>query len=243
MEVKKEGGARGVEGGQKEEEEEEEEQQGRTASSLRIPTGGVPRKNFIPRRRRGEFQIRVVPTYTLEEAYHRIGRGEVDVRGAVVVIDCITNDVRGTQKRPATTPEELVNKMHLLQRMLRAAGAEDILTCEIKPMQVTDVTPHNSALNDYLLAQGGSGYGCRTQIRLEHLRNDGFHVKGQYASVIDETYACALLGLSPPFPTPRSEFEPEHVRRQREVEWPTLRGRGYAQMRNEGQSHVHGWWW
>ena len=79
---------------------------------------------------------------------------------------------------------------------------------------------------------------------MEYLRNDGFHVKGEYDWVIDKTYACALLGLPPPFPTPRNEFEPGHIRRRREVEWPALRGRSQAQMevRNEGQARVHGWW-
>ena len=167
----------------------------------------------------------------------------MDVSGAVVVIDCITNNVRGTQRRPAATPEEVVNRLHMLRGVLRAAGAETIVTCEIKPMQLMDVTPYNSALNNYLLAQGGSGYGCRTQIRLDYLRNDGFHVMGQYDWVIDKGYACALLGIDPPFPTPRNQFEPAHIRRRREAEWPALRGRGQAQMevRDEGQARVHGW--
>ena len=243
MEVKNEGGGRAG-GGELEERRRKKgiiltDSNGRGATENSI-------KEHIPRSRREEFEIAVVPTYTLEEAYYRVKRGEVDVNGAVVVIDCITNDVRGTQRKPAATPEEAVNRVDMLQGMLRANGAEDVITMQIKPMQFTDVTSHNHALNEYLLSQGGRGYGCETQIRLEYLRNDGFHVMRQYDSVIDKNYACALLGISPPSPTPQAEFEPEYIRRKREVDWPHLRGRGVAQMdmRYEGQSHVHGWrWW
>ena len=112
-----------------------------------------------------------MPAYTLEEAYHRVRRGEIDVNGAVVVLDNITNDVRGTQRRTAATPEEVVFKIDKLHRALRAAGAEDIITCQIKPMLFVDVTPYNSALEDYLLSQGGRGYGCLTQIRPDFLQN------------------------------------------------------------------------
>ena len=201
-------------------------------------------KNHIPPGRRSEFDIRNVVTYTTEEAYHRVGRGEVDVRGAVVVVDCLTNDVRGTRQRKAATPDELVTRIDGLRREILAAGAVSVIICEIKPMRLVDVTPYNSSLHEYLLSLGGLGYGIETQIRLESLRDDGFHVKGQYGSVIDRTYACAIMGIPVPCPTPKDEFIPAHLRMMREKEWPLPGGRN-AQwgLRAEGHTRVHGWSW
>ena len=169
----------------------------------------------------------------------------MDVRDAVVVVDNLTNDVRGTHQRAALTPDELVFQTDKLRRQILAAGAASVIICEVKPMQHTDVTPYNSSLHDYLLSLGGSGYGIETQIRLEFLRNDGFHVKREYAEVIDKMYACAIMGIQVPCPTPKDEFVPIHIKRRREEDWPALSGRGNAQMgvRAEGQTRVHGWRW
>ena len=105
------------------------------------------------------------------------------------------------------------------------AGATGVLTCQIKPMQATDVTPYNAYLDDYLRYErlkGRGGYGCRTQITLDSLRPDGFHVKPEYDSVVDKTYACAILGVSVPCPTPVDQFLPYHVRLRQEKEWPRI---------------------
>ena len=82
----------------------------------------------------------------------------------------------------------------------------------IKPMQTTDVTPYNTMLSDYLRTQGRSEFGCQTQIRLSCPKNDGYHVLPQYDSTIDKTYACALMGIPVPCPTPMDEFTPNHIR-------------------------------
>ena len=200
-------------------------------------------KNHIPAWRRGKFTIRKETTYTMEEAYHRVGRGEVDVRGAVVVVDCLTNNVRGTRQRTAASPDELVYLTDQLRQRILAAGAAKVIICELKPMQCVDVSPYNRALHYYLLSQGDHGYGCMTQIRLEYLANDGYHVISEFGSVIDKTYACAIMGVPPPCPTPREEFVPGHIRRRRDIEWPRLPGGGNTQrgFRAEGQSHIHGW--
>ena len=97
----------------------------------------------------------------------------------------------------------------------------------------------------HLLAQGGSGYGISTQIRMEYLRPDGFHIKNKFDTVIDKNYACALLGVPVASPTPIENFEPDFVRRRRDVEWPRISGGAYAQSRgfNEGHAGIHGWGW
>ena len=103
------------------------------------------------------------------------------------------------------------------------AGAAAIVTCQIKPMQIDDVSPYNNALSEYLKAQRG-GYGCSTQIRLGFLKPDGYHVRPQYDSVIDKTYACAVRGVHVIDPTPLDEFIPDHVRRSWQQAWPRLGG-------------------
>ena len=85
------------------------------------------------------------------------------------------------------------------------------------------MTPYNSALSKYLEAQR-CGFGCRTQIRMSFLKPDGFHIKPQYDSVVDKTYACAIRGVSVVDPTPPEEFVPDHLRRSWQREWPRLGG-------------------
>ena len=182
-------------------------------------------KNHIPRGERDKYDITVQVSYTTEEATHRVDRGDIVVRGATVVLDNLTNDIRDTGTRKAATPQELLRRIDRLRKGLYAAGATAMVTCQIKPMQTTDVTPYNTMLSDYLRTQGMSGYGCRTQIRLSCLKNDGYHVLPQYDSTIDKTYAFALMGISVPCPTPMDEFTPNHLRRRWEMNWPRV-GRG-----------------
>ena len=178
--------------------------------------------NHVPSQWREIFDIQIEAVYTTEEAFSRVGRGEVDVRNAVVIIDVLTNDVRGTRQRPAVSPEDLVWRVDMLRRRLREAGAKASIVCQLKPMEVADVTVYNTMLDDYLRAQGGQGYGCRTQVRRQYLKRDGFHILPQFDSIIDRTYACALLGWEVPCPTPHTDFAPESSRRRYRTEWPSL---------------------
>ena len=185
--------------------------------------------NHVPREMRGEVSFDVVVAYTLDEAHRRIDRGEIRVEGATVIIDDLTNDVRGTRHRPAATPQQLVRLVDTLRRRVMAAGAEAVIVCQLKPMQVVDVTPFNELLNEYLRREkerGRDGYGCQTQIRLEHLKGDGYHIRPDFASVLDRTYACAFIGIDVPDPTPWDEFAPSFVRRRWEADWPRLVGGG-----------------
>ena len=179
--------------------------------------------------------------YTLEEAYHRVARGEVDVRGATVVMDNLTNDVRGTRQRKSATPEETVFRVEKLRMKLLEAGANAVVIAEIKPMQQVDVRPHNRKLHYYLRSLDGNNYGVCTQIRMNHLRNDGFHVRNEFDSVIDKTYACAIQGIPVPCPTPTTDFEPDFVRRQRYAEFPLIHDTYAQSVRTyEGQNVNYG---
>ena len=193
--------------------------------------------NHIPWDKRGKMEISVVVAYTLDVAFRRVDQGEINVRGATVVIDDLTNDVQGTQLRPAVSPQQLVRLVDRLRSRVMEAGAAAFVICQLKLMQFTDVTPYNTLLNDYLRSerhQGRGGHGCRTQIRLDNLKSDGYHVVPQLDSTIDRTYACAFLGIPVPCPTPWDEFVPLHVRRRWETEWPSLVGGG-ASMANNGR--------
>lgn len=185
--------------------------------------------NHVPRENRKEIDVEVVVAYTLDEAYRRIDRGEIDVGGAIVLVDDLTNDVRGTRQRPAVTPQQLLRLVDNLRRRVMAAGAQAVIVCQLKPMQTVDVTPFNQQLCDYLRREkkrGRDGFGCRTQIRLDYLKGDGYHVRPDFLSVIDRTYACAFLSAEVPDPTPLDEFAPSFVREQWKADWPRLAGGG-----------------
>ena len=138
----------------------------------------------------------------------------MNVAGAKVIVDSLTNDTRGTRARPAVSPEELIRLVDCLRWAVMQAGAVGVVTCQVKPMQAIDVSPHNSLLNNYLLVErrkGRGGYGIRTPISLDNLKPDGYHVRPEYDPVIDRTYACAILGVDVPNPTPLDQFVPYDV--------------------------------
>ena len=203
------------------------------SNGSQVSSGSI--MNHIPRAKRNEMEIDVVVAYTLDEAYRRIDRGEIDVVGAIVVIDDLTNDVRGTRSRPPTTPQQLVRLVDTLRRRVMAAGAEAVIVCQLKPMQTVDVTPFNEMLDNYLRRErerGRDGFACRTQIRLQYLKGDGYHIRPDFISIVDKTYACAFLGMDVPDPTPLDDFAPSYVRRRCEAEWPRLAGGGLQMTQN-----------
>ena len=51
--------------------------------------------NHVPKEEREGVEIEVVVVYTLDRAFYCIERGECDVRDATVLVDTLTNDVRG----------------------------------------------------------------------------------------------------------------------------------------------------
>ena len=188
-------------------------------------------KNHIPRDERDSYDIEVVVAYTLEAAFHRVDRGAIDIRGAVVIVDNLTNDIRGTSVRSPLSPRAVTHWVDKLCGRLRMAGAAAVVVCQVKPMQVADVTPYNDLLSEYLCTQD-QGFGCKTQIRLTYLKPDGFHVRPQFDSVIDRTYACAIRGVPVSDPTPFNEFLPDHLRRRWQTQWPRIGGGGGRVVNN-----------
>ena len=183
------------------------------------------------------METEVVVAYTLEETYRRIDRGEIALGGSTVLIDNLTNDVRGTRSRPAVSPRQLIRLVDQVRRRVMAAGAEAVVVCQLKPMQTADVTPYNDLLNGYLRAEkdkGRDGFGCQTMIRLDSPKADGFHIRPDFISVVARTYACAFWGIEVPDPTPWDKFAPSHDRTAWESDWPRLAGGG-ATMIHHGR--------
>ena len=81
-------------------------------------------RNHIPREKRGKYEkLEIHTAYTTDEAVRRVGDDDINVKDAIVVLDNLTNDVRGTRHRPAVSPTELVRRVDQLRRKLQAAGA------------------------------------------------------------------------------------------------------------------------
>ena len=148
---------------------------------------------FIPEREKVDLRIEVVVVYTLEEASDKVGRGEIEVEGKVVMVDCLTNNVRKRRGRPQATPGEVVDKMNNLIDLLVSRRAAALVVCEVKPQRYSDVSPFNETLHHLYLAK--EVRGCRTRVELQHLDRDGFHVKQECSDVINKTYAYGIRGI------------------------------------------------
>ena len=141
-----------------------------------------------------------------------------------MVVDDLTNNIRGGWRQRGESPEEVVDKVARLRTLILSSSAAACVVCQVKPMEIIDVRPFNRLLHEYLESCGEAGFGCRTQIQLDFLATDGFHVKKQFGSVIDRTYACALLGTHVPCPLSDDGFIPGFLRRRWEDQWPRLVG-------------------
>ena len=175
-------------------------------------------KAFIPKGERENFDIEIAVAYTMAEAVQKLESRLIDVRGAVVILDNLTNDVRGYRGTRPANPDELTGRVNEFHRRSRAKGVKAIVTCQIKPMRFLDVTPFNDHLDEFLRVCGN--FGCLTQIRMDSLKPNGYRVLPACCSIIDHTYACAIRGISVPNPTPRGDFQPEHLWPKWEAEWP-----------------------
>ena len=182
-------------------------------------------RGHMPPEEKGKYDIEIVVAYRLEDAYHRIQRGDIDVKGAYVVIDNLTNNIRGNWSKRRETPDQVVDKVARVRELILSKSAVAVVVCEVKPMEVVDVRPYNRQLHSYLDSCGKSGYGCNTQIKLDFLTSDGFHISHKYWSVLHRTYACALLGIPVPCPLRDDDFIPLSFRRRWETQWPRLEGR------------------
>ena len=197
--------------------------------------GPVNIEAHIPSDQRKRFDIRVETVYTLVEACDKLERGGLDVDGRVVILDVSTNDVRGTPRVPRARPDEVGQRFERVARLLFEKGAVGVVGCEVKPMNFMDVTPYSWAIHSACLrlrTHGHRVYGCQTQTGVSHLKKDGFHILPSFSTVLDRTYACAIMGVPVPCPTPSWD-------RYRDVnlrgEWPTPR-----EAQGQGSSHGHG---
>ena len=198
-------------------------------------------KQQLPSDVRDDYEIKKEVTYRMDEAYDKIKNGKIDVTDSIVVVDCLTNHVRDTRNGGrALTIDEFVQCVHILRLKLWEKGAAKVVVCEIKPTGLSDVAPYNMALHKYLRSRWAfdGGHGCQTQIRLEHLGNDKLHVLPQFFSVLQQTYAFAILRKDVPSPTPFEELTPYHLRTSYREEWPNLQDRSGRVTESN-----HGWTW
>ena len=163
----------------------------------------------MPHDEKKRYNIRIEVVHRLEVACSLIANGKIDVANCYVVIDNITNNVTGNWKYLPETPEQVAGRVAKLREAVLAASAKAVVVCEIKPIGTIDVRPYSLLIHRYLLTCGKTGYGCRTQIRRDYLKADGIHIKPQFDSVLDRTYACALLGVHVSNPTPFDELAPK----------------------------------
>ena len=189
-------------------------------------------KNHIQREERDRYDVEVAVAFTVEAAFHRVDRSDIDVREAVVIVDNLTNDIRGTTVWPSLSPRGLAHWVDKLRGRMKMVGVATIVVCQAKPMQVADVTSYNNLLSQYLCTQD-QGFGCKTQIRLTYLKLDGYHVRPQFDSIIDKTYACAIRGVPVINPTPLDGFLPDHLRGRWQKQWPRIGG-GCRGVMNKG---------
>ena len=106
-------------------------------------------------------------------------------------MDCIMNDVRGTRLQERMEPGEVAER---LRRVIgEMGGAEEVVVCEVKPMQHINVVPFNARIHGLLL-DTGRVRGCRTQVRHEHLGRNRYHIAPHYGRVLSMQYWCRTYG-------------------------------------------------
>jgi hypothetical protein len=157
-------------------------------------------RRYIPREKRCTSRIRVHTTYTLFEVFEKVGDERIKVEGAEVILDVSTNDVRGTRGLPRVTPEEVSDRVWKVVATLKEKGASGVTVCETKPMKLMDVTPYSNLLQQRC-RERKVGW-CPTQLAVDNLKEDGYHVLPSFLQVLDATYACIVMGVQVPNPTP-----------------------------------------
>ena len=197
-------------------------------------------KYHMPEEERDAYDISIVIAYRIEEAASKVEKGDLAIEGALVILDCLGNDARNTPQAPRLSPDRHVQELDKLRMKLWEKGAADVIVCSVKPTQRADMTEYVDRVHRYLqsVREGDGGHGIRSQVRLEHLRADGLHLQPRYYYVLQQTYACAIMGRNVPDPTPLDCFIPDRKRQAYRQEWPSC-SRGQVRA-----SHVnHGWSW
>ena len=192
-------------------------------------------KYHMPEEDRDAFDISIVIAYRIGEAADLVENGDLGISGAVVVVDCLSNDARPMKKAPKLSPDRHAQELDKLRKKLWQKGAAKVVLCSVKPTQRADLTEYVERIHRYLKSVEGvdGGHGCHSQVRLEHLRADGLHIQPRFYYVLQQTYACALLAVNVPDPTPLEGFTPDNVRQAYRREWPLF---GRAQQMNNGRN-------
>jgi hypothetical protein len=177
-------------------------------------------KRHIPTEKQRGCRIRVYTTYTLFEAFDKIKAGKIKVEGKRVIMDVTTNDVRGTRGLPRTRPDELVDRVGKVVAVLKEKGARGVTVCEPKPMTLMDMSPYSDGLRQK--CRDRKVGWCQTQLGVNDLKEDGFHLLPSSLRVLDKTYAFAIMGVKVPHPTP---IYLKWRHKLMEQEWPRMRGR------------------
>ena len=127
------------------------------------------------------------------------------------------------------TPEEGGDRVGRVVATIKEKGARGVAVCEVKPMSLLDVTPFSDLLRRRCL-ESKIGW-CQTQLEIANLKEDGFHILPPFLRVLDASYACAVMGVPVPHPTPAYRKWRHH---KLQGEWPQLeRGRMNVWRRRE----------
>jgi hypothetical protein len=174
-------------------------------------------KRHMPRERQNKCRIRVVSTYTLFEAFEKVRDGRIRVAGVRVILDVTTNDIRGARGQAQTTPQELTARVGKVVAIIKEKGARGVTICEVKPMNLMDVTPFSKLLHRNCKSRK-IGW-CQTQLGVGDLKNDGYHILPSSLKVLDGTYAYAVMGM--PVPNPTQTYQ-KWRHQLMEQEWPQV---------------------
>ena len=142
------------------------------------------------------------------------------MEGVRVIIDVMTNDIRGTRGQAQTSPLELTDRVGKVVAIVKEKGAKGMVVCEAKPMNLRDVTPFSDQLRRSC-RERKIGW-CQTQLGVKSLKEDGFHILPSFLKTIDATYACAVMGIAVPHPTPKHQKWRHQLM---EREWPQVGNR------------------
>jgi hypothetical protein len=140
--------------------------------------------------------------------------------GAHVIIDVTTNDLQGARALPRAAPEEVTDHVERLVAAVKEKAVVGVIICETKPMSIMNVTPLSDILHRRCQKQK-VGW-CQTQVKLEHMKEDGYHIRPPFLQIIDNTCACAVMWVRVPHPTlPYKKWKHQ----LREQEWPRMEER------------------
>jgi hypothetical protein len=174
-------------------------------------------KRYVTKDKQRIGRIRVCTAYTLFEVFDKVQSGKMKVDGARVILDVTTNDVRGIRGLPRVTPEEIAGRVGRVVATLKEKGAKGVTVCEIKPMTTMDVTPYSELIRRR--CQEKKINWCQTQFEVAHMREDGYHILPSSLKILDATYACAVVGVHVPHPTPAYRKWRHQLQQQ---EWPHI---------------------